>query len=493
MKVLFLYPNDYLNIGIPQGIAYLSAYLKKEGHKIDLFDFTFIKEREITYEEDQHFLPTEYTLKDLVKNDPIRKIEKVFIEKIEEFQPDLIAMSAMSSSYDDGINLLEKTKGTFHCPVVVGGVHPTIDPKDALRPNIIDYACIGEGEETLKELCERLEKGESVNSIRNLVYRDETITDIHINPLRPFLDLETLPCPDWELFDKRHLFRPFMGKIYTGGFYVMSRGCPYQCAYCVNSILKKTQKECGIYFRRQSVKKTVKDLTYLKERFGATWFKFADDSIMSFDLSYLKELRDGIKPLGIKFGCSIRPETTTEEKVAVLKDMGCVAMSMGIESGNEDLRKYQLGRRMSNESIINASKIIEKYGIRLSTFNMVGLPEETRENVFETICLNRKIHSKSCNVYIIYPYPGTPIAEKYKTVYRDENGAFIDVSKAKDFELSAMTSEEVEGLRRTFNLYLILPKELWPIIEIAESDNETGNKILKALNQYVDNNLRKKI
>ena len=95
MKILFIHPNDYLNIGIPNGVTSLSAILKKEGHKIELFDFTFIKTKEYIQpanDDNQEvgtankgiFLPTEHTLEDLVKKDPVQSLKEAFKNKLKE-------------------------------------------------------------------------------------------------------------------------------------------------------------------------------------------------------------------------------------------------------------------------------------------------------------------------------------------------------------------------------------------------------------------------
>lgn len=486
LRVLFVYPNEYLNIGIPQAIAILSACLKEAGHITDLFDFTFIKQESTHVEEVSNFLPTEYTLEDLVKDDPIEDIDIAFCRKIKEFLPDLIAVSVMSSSFDMAIDLLNKNKKYFSgIPVVFGGVHPTIDVEDVLKNDVVDYAIVGEGEEALVELVNKINKKTSVYDIKNLAYKEQN-GQIRVNKLRAFVDLDLLPCPDWSIFDSRHLFRPFVGKIYIGSFYGMSRGCPYGCNYCVNNSLKKIEKDCGRYFRYQSVDKTLKDLSYLKKQFGVNWIKLLDDSIMSFPMEYIQKLHDKLINLDMKFGCSVRPETTTVQKVSLLKDMGCVAMSVGIESGNEDIRKNVLGRRMSNEQIKNAITIITDAGIRVSTFNMIGLPNETRDNVFETISLNRELKVAACNCYVIYPYPGTPIAINSGKPYRDSNGKFIPVEEASSFLLSKMKADEVDGLYKTFNLYLHLPQSMWDIVKEAEGNSSVARDLFDALNVLVD-------
>lgn len=481
MKVLFVYPNDYLEIGIPIGIAILSAVLKERGHQVDLFDFTFIKEKEEKGISENYnrgfFLPTEYTIDDLAANDPVTSIEEEFREKINAFQPDLIAVSAMTGNFDQLVDLLKKVKTS--AKVIVGGVHTTIFPNDALSFDFVDFICVGEGEETFPELCECLEKNGDYAKIENLGYKKNG--EIHINKCRPFVNMDSLPTPDWSIFDERHLFRPFMGKIYRGSFYTLSRGCVFDCSYCVNRSMRNVLKECGRYFRFQSAATTVKQIKSLKEKYNATWFKLADDSITLFPDAYLEELAEGLKSLDIKFGCSVRPETVTARKVELLKSMGCVAASIGVESGSQELRRMVLNRRMTNEQIAEAVGLLKGAGIRVSTFNMIGLPGETREDVFETIKLNRRLNVESVNVYILYPYPGTGIYEKYKINIRDKEGNIIPISEASSFSLSKMPPSEVDGLLKTFDLYLKLPEEKWPLIKEAETNSEIAESLFNSI------------
>lgn len=361
-------------------------------------------------------------------------------------------------------------------------MHPTLCPEEVLGNEFVDIVCVGEGDDALPELCDAIEKGEDYSHIKNMWVKQGGI--IVKNPQRQFVDLDKLPVPDWTLFDRRHLFRPFEGEIYTGGFFVTSRGCPGKCTYCVNESLQKICKDCGSYFRRMNPKKIAEQVRKLKERYGATWFKFGDDTFLLHTISEFEELRNLIKPLDIQFGCSVRPDTVTEKKVELLKDMGCVAMSVGIETGNEDLRRNQLNRQISNQQIENALNWISAADIRISTFNLLGIPNETRENVYETIRLNKKLGVKAANVYIVYPFPKSILSEKYGVNILDEEGKIIPMNKAELFNFSKMSQNELLGLQKTFNLYLNLPEELWPIIKLAEEDSEQGDVVYKALKEY---------
>ena len=486
MKILAIYSNNYLEIGIPTGLATLSAILKNEGHDIVLFDYTFLKTEALTEENSTQksiFKPTSVTLNDLVKDDEVVNIEDEFEKLIQKESPELIIVSTMTSSFQSAIDLLTKKKNTFSCKVLVGGVHPTINPLDALEPDIVDYICIGEGDEFIVEFCHAIQNNIDPTNIQNLGYK--VLGKKRLNTLRPLTKLDTLPTPDWSLFDKRHLFRPYEGEVYNGGFYIMSRGCPYKCTYCVNDTIKNTMKGTGKYYRFQSPQTTIKQLTELKEKYNATWFKFADDSIMSLSLEYLEELAKDIIPLNIMFGCSARPEAITKEKVKILKKMGMVSASIGIESGNEEIRKTILNRKMTNQHIIDGITILKENDIRVSAFNMIGLPNETRQNVFETIRLNKQLGVDSVNVYILFPYPGTKIQENYLKANEDIDSVAMNVSEAHKINLSKMEPEEVKGLLKTFHLYLKLPYELWPIIELAEKETKEASIILDTLKDYI--------
>ncbi|CAA6604924.1 hypothetical protein MTBLM1_40128 [Rhodospirillaceae bacterium LM-1] len=484
MKILFVYPEKYLNIGIPGGIAILSAQLKLHGHQVALFDSTFVKPKALKPPDSPPGLiykDTGLTLYDLVANDPVSRPEVVLQAQIDEFKPDLIALSAMTQSFDYGMNLLRSVR--YDAKLIVGGVHPTIAPDDCWRQPEIDILCIGEGDYAFPEVCDLMEAGERYTDVPSLQFRlpDGTIKR---NPLGGPVDLDGLPCPDWGLFDQRHLFRPFEGKNYLGSFYSQSRGCPMRCTYCTSPTLTDLTYGPKNSFRIQKPEVTITHITELKNKFGATWFKFSDDTFLLPPVEKLQQLARGLKPLNIMFGCSVMPNTIREEKVLLAKEMGCVAMTVGVESGNPEIRK-KIMRNYTNEHIVKSLRMIESHGIRVSTFNLIGLPGETRQNVFETIELNRRAGARACNVYIVFPYPGTPIQMEYRFPLRGDDGDIIPISRASELSLSHMSEEELKALEFSFNYYLILPKALWPLVRLAESGSHVAKSLRDILQLFV--------
>ncbi len=486
MKIAFLHAVDYLDIGIPQGISLLAALVKEHGHDVKVIDTTFMKTNDYKRPKagPSIYKKTVYDIHDLVKNDSKVDVVQEIQRQIDEYAPDLFAVAVMTTNYQYSVDLMEKLN--VNCTVIYGGVHPTLCPEEVIAKEFVDIVCVGEGDVALPKLCDAIERKENYSNISNLWIKKKNGRNITIirNPQGKFVDLNTLPVPDWSLFDKRHLFRPYEGEVYTGGFFVSSRGCPGKCTYCVNEVLQGICKDCGTYFRRMSPSKIANQIKFLKETYGATWFKFGDDTFLLHTVAEFEELRDLIKPLGIMFGCSVRPDTVTEKKVKLLREMGCVAMSLGIESGNEKLRRDILNRQISNKQIENALRWIGEAGIRISTFNLLGIPGEKREDVYETIKLNKKLNVKAANVYILYPFPGTVIYEMYKPNIIDDEGKIIPMEKAELFNFSTMSHDDLIGLQKTFNLYLNLPESLWPIIRLAEKNDDQGKIIYNSLRDF---------
>ena len=485
MRVLFVNCVDFMEATLPEGIALLSAILKERGHDVEVFDTSFLKPRgykpaRVDKDDPPPLVfhkPTAYNLHDLVAGEPEVDIVERFSCTIDKFKPSLIAVSTMTTNYSQSLNLIKEVRPS--CKVIFGGVHPTLMPEEVISEEVVDFVCIGEGDEALPELCESLEKDVDPSGIRNLyVKKDRRSGEIVRNDLRPFMDLDLLPPPDLGVFGPHHLFRPFLGKIYKGIFMSTSRGCPRGCYYCVNSKLRSIFRECGNnYIRFQSPEVVARNVRFLNEEYGVNWIKFSDDTFLMRPLEDIRRLRDLLSPMGIMFGCSVDPATVTEEKVRMVKEAGCVAMSIGVETGNENLRSQVFGRHISDRQIRKAIDIVRGHDIKISTFNIIGLPGETRENIYETIRFNRELGVPDANIYILYPYPGTKIYEDFNISY-DKYGDIPPVSDAHVFNLSRLTGGDLKFFLKTFNLHLVLPESQWSRIEESKNDPELYRELV---------------
>ena len=175
------------------------------------------------------------------------------------------------------------------------------------------------------------------------------------------------------------------------------------------------------------------------------------------------------------FWIQTRPETITEERVGLLKDMNISNINIGLEHGNEEFRATVLKRRMSNIRIVESLKILEEADIPVTVNNIMGYPDETRELIFDTIELNRMVKSATINAYLYNPYNGTELYEVAKKKGYIPSETEI---KTKDIALSTnafayfktilkmptISREELLGLQKTFVLYAKLPRHEFPRI-----------------------------
>lgn len=499
MKVLFVHHMNYLLSIVPEGIAQLSAILKEHGHEVEIFDTTFMKPEDEKKREKAlnmgicFYKKTKYTMDDLAANDPVVDIADAFHKKLGEFKPQLIAISIMTNNYDRTMELIKSAYSVIKesnpsCKIIVGGPHPTLLPDVVIKEEEIDYVCVGEGEWPLLELCDCLDNNKDTSGIKNLYVglgkRDGR--KVFKNCLRPYVDLNELPPIDLSLFDVRHFFKPFLGEIYKGIFLGTSRGCPRGCSFCVNNKYNEIFKDCGIkYLRFQSPEKITQNINYFRKNYGIDFIRFTDDTFLMRPLKDLQSLKDTLKPLNMKFAGAVDPATITEEKISLAKDIGFVSMTLGIETGNENIRRKTLAKQISNAQIKRAVDILRKYNIKVSAFNLIGLPGETVENVFETIRFNKELGVWDANVYPVYPYPGTKMyRDNNISVYRD--GKIIPMEEAYEFKMSKLSKGQIIFFLKAFNLFLVLSEDYWDRINALQADFEDYPNLVKIAQEIID-------
>ncbi len=186
-----------------------------------------------------------------------------------------------------------------------------------------------------------------------------------------------------------------------------------------------------------------------------------------------------------------RIETIREDRLELLKKIGCARISFGIEHGNEKFRKERLQRSVSNELMLKNFTIVEHSGIPFSVNNIIGFPHETRELAFDTIELNRKINSDDRNAYAFTPFHGTPlrnVCEKLGYLnYEDISKSLVARIDENPLDMPQFSRSEVGKIVKTFNMYVKFPKSRWPEIKKAEEDTPEGNKIYNDLKvEFVD-------
>tara|TARA_Y100000310_G_scaffold119819_1_gene118543 strand:- start:313 stop:1980 length:1668 start_codon:yes stop_codon:yes gene_type:complete len=387
MKVLFYYRGSE-----HFGVQALIAYLESKGH-----------ETELVYDPalgDNGYLDIPFVnnlLNNLVCND------KLVVEKVLRFKPDLIAFSAITNLYLPITRLARKIKKVLDVPIVIGGIHPTSIPEEVIKDECYDAVCIGEGEEPLAELLERIEQKRSFTDVKNLWVKDKS-GKIHKNPKRKIIkSLDDLPTADKSLFEK-------YGALTTQLNIMTTRGCPYECTFCVNSF-RNSLYTGEVYLRQRSAKNVIAGITELQKTYKFKSVRFHDD-VFAFNVKWLREFKEEyVKHVNLPFHCYVTPSTAKEEIIRLLAEAGCTKISIGVQSGCEAIRTKLLNRKHTDDDIVEAAHRIRKHGIKLSAEFIFGFPEETPEDMWKSLNLSDRLNANYSPSFVFYPYPKTELAE----------------------------------------------------------------------------------
>lgn len=485
MRILLFYPNLYGMNMLPPAIGLFAAILKRDGHEIDLFDTTVYKglatiDSDKSKSDNLNARPFDDTL--LKKSARDGDAVEDFRAQVRRFNPDLIAMSATEDMFPIGITLLAAL-GKDRPKVVAGGVFPTFAPHLVFRygRGCVDYVLKGEGDETLPELCRRLQADKDINDIPGL-YREVGGRVIN-NGLPVPVDLQTLPEPDYDLFEESRFYRPMQGRLWRMFPIQTIRGCPYTCAYCNSPSQMEAYEKAGTdFFRKQRVDLIKRELSHCLERYKADSFYFWADTFLAWSEREFNDFCDMYSEFKLPFWIQTRPETVKASRFRRLREVGLLRVAFGVEHGNHEFRKKILDRDVKNEKIIENLKIVTDMGIPISVNNIMGFPTERRELVFDTIELNRNFKSDGINAYSFTPFHGTPLRTLAEELGYVEPGALArSITAPTMLSMPEFPKEEIEGVRRCFVLYVKMPKDRWPEIRKAEALTPEGDRIFREL------------
>jgi len=480
MKVLFVYPNKVMATRIPLGIAYMASYLKRDGHDVRVFDTTFIKCGNVESDDKLRASSLQVRNPDFAKYGLVEKRTDVFTEfdrEIDAFKPDMLAVSIVDPNYTFGLELLRRAKSRHNILTVAGGATPTLAPDEVINEGCVDIICRGEGEEALCELCAALEKGSDIKNIKNLWVKDNG--KIHKNDIRPLVNVDEVLWPDWDIFDERHLLRPLGGKMYRMGIFFTTRGCLFPCKYCANLEFSRMYKDKGKFYRIKKPELSIREISSYKEKYGLDFSFFMDDIFPIHVPEVLDEFcRLYKKEIGLPFSINIHPALVKEESFARIVDAGCRNICVGLESGSPGIRNKVLGRTYDNDLIVRIFELARKHKIRSSSFNLIGLPHETRNDIFQTIELNRRARPTTTTLAFFHPYRGTELRDlciKERLFSPEKEKEYESVTRVQSLlKLPQISGKTLNGIFRTFQLYFKLPKAFYFLIRIAENDSLPG-------------------
>jgi anaerobic magnesium-protoporphyrin IX monomethyl ester cyclase len=388
MRIQFIYPNFESEKGDFQlGVASLSAVLKEDGHKVNLIH--------------------------LKKRDKKNYIEKVLIE-LKKFNPDLVGFSITEFGAKYVEKLSKIIKQESNAKIIVGGPYATLAPEEIINLSSIDYVARGEAEETLTNLVRLMENNKKIDEIKGIWVKDND--KIIRNELDSPPDIDSLPFPDRSIFDEETIVgHEFSGNSETGALkkigIMCSRGCPFNCTYCINEHVRNLYPVKDRYVRFRKVDRVIEEIKELQKIYKFNSIGFYDDTML-LNKKWITEFAEKYKKeIGLPFYANARPETCQEDLISKIADAGCKRLQIGIESGSEEIRSKVLNRHNTNNQITEAFKLAKKYNLETYSFNMVGLPFETTADIKQTIVLNSQIKPDAIQVSVFYPFRGTKLGE----------------------------------------------------------------------------------
>jgi len=336
-----------------------------------------------------------------LKNTSARPWDEV-ISVIRDYKPNVIGITAKSQNFASACIIARLAKEVDKKTVViVGGPHPSMTGTNVLNCPDIDISVIGEGERTLVELLMAIEQDRDINTVKGIVYRKNNA--VCQTPQREYIEnLDSLCFPNDSAPQVLKEYDRYPAKVF--GYIFATRGCPYDCFFC------GSRKIWSRHVRFRSVENCMQEIKNLRKR-GLNFISFEDDDF-GVSRKNIRDLCTAIRKQhpGLKWSCEIHVKLIDEETVKLMKESGCCSISLGVESGNNEILKH-IRKNITIEEALAACRMIKKSGLRLSVFFMVGFPQETEESLNDTIRAMERIDCDFVVYSIFTPYPGTEAFE----------------------------------------------------------------------------------
>ncbi|MDQ7826774.1 MAG: radical SAM protein [Candidatus Eremiobacteraeota bacterium] len=430
------------------GIRYLSAALRKAGHKVFIVFFREWRNNNVTFPPESEF--------------------DLYLKLVKDLGADLLGLSFISPMYSIAKSLTERVKRELAIPVIWGGIHATSAPEKCLET--ADMICIGEGDDAIVELVEKMEKGEDITAIENLWFRREG--QIVKNSMRPLVeDLDRLPYPD---IDDEGKYLVDEGRVTSGEptlrgaeyrIYA-TRGCPYNCSYCYNSILRRIYKGKGKYYRHKSVPYLIGELLEVKKRFPRLKrVKLDDDTAFALDHVWIDEFcKEYREKIAVPLECLLNPHLLKRDILESLKSAGLVKIQVGIESGSKRETREIFNRTPGNAQILRFGELNRELKIEVVYDAIIDNPfatEEDKREMLEFLLVIPRPYK--LYLYSLNYFPGTKLTEELlaKGIIREEDVEGFATKSWRQFRVSMdypRPKEEVFWL----SLYLLVSKNFIP-------------------------------
>lgn len=398
MKIILIQPCYPLSFTVvpPLGLGYLASSLRDAGHEVQIVDC-------------------------IAKNINVKTIQ----ELVKKEQPQLIGVTILTIYFKEARELISKIKECSSAYIIIGGHHVTALPIESLEKTGADFAVVGEGEETIVELANKIVTNQAYSDVKGICYKSVK-GRIIVNSPRSLIDnLDNIPFPAWDLFGLRsypYVPHGIFNRRFPSVGIITSRGCPFDCTFCA---VKLT---FGKKLRTRSAKNVVDEIELLSSKFGVKEFHFEDDNFNASKVHAMgisQEIID--RKLDISWSCpnGVRIDLLDEELLRKMRESGCYKLSVGIESFSQSILN-RAKKHLDINLVPDQIRLIKKAGLEVEGFFILGLPGESEETICNTIKFALDLPLDFARFHLPIPLPGTEIYDEWFKGKIDP----IDFSKA---------------------------------------------------------------
>ncbi len=346
---------------------------------------------------------------------------EVLFRLVKRYSPELIGMQTLCYNIND---CLEAAKGikefSPEVKIVFGGVQASLFPIEICKEENVDFVIAGEGEVTFENLLGALKGRRYLADVTGLTWKEDG--EIIQNPPRQLIqNLDTLPFPAWHLFplNRYHSTAQLRGR--TTAHLITSRGCPYKCAYCAApKIFGRTSRHFG-------TERIIKEIVYLRDRYGVDAIQFYDDNF-TIDRHKVIDLCERLvnMKLDMPWSCLSRVDMIDKGLLKKMKKAGCYQIFYGVESGSQRLL-HLIKKNITLEQIRETFRITKEAGIEAMASLIMGLPTETEEESRQTADIAIEIDADYAIWAPLGLFPGSDLFDIAVSQGRlvDSNGRYL--------------------------------------------------------------------
>lgn len=372
--------------------------------------------------------------------------EPDLVRSVLAWQPDIVGISIITGMHVWALGVCKQIKAAApRVFVVLGGPHATFIPEVIEREGV-DVVVRGEGDYVMRDLCAAIAARDDYTAVPGTWVKDER-GRIHENPVGALVtDLDALPFPDRSLPYRYPILRKRGNKTFIPG-----RGCQFPCTFCHNHLAMRLYAGQGRWARKVSPERFVDEIVYVRDHWGPLRIVSLenDDEILHMRPWVEPAFTLYAKRVGLPYYVMTRPDSVTEDMARLLKETGCVGVSMSLETANDRLRNEVLKKQFVLDDVENAMTYLDRYGIPVKMFNVVGIPGETLDDALATLEINVRLQPMWARCSILHPYPPMDLYQSCK-----REGLFKEDFGADDFAFFYLKESPLDfpGIDRLVNL-----------------------------------------